>query len=307
LTIHDENNEMNRKTAPTANILVYEPLSASAPMSHKWAGLYCGPHFCQSYHRFWQYLRLMGLGSTLGGHPGAYLEAFTSLQTLWQNQKPGKRRILIAGAADYSMLAHLWQVFQLYPGSLEISVLDRCQTPLKLNQWYAEPRGISIRLLESDILLLEEEEYDLIVTSSFLGNFDPDARFELFNRINRLLRKDGQFISSNRLRPQPENQRLPIEEERIEQFIGLVEKRGRTLAEFSALPLSELRQAAMDYIMDRRPFPVNSLASIENIALASGLTLISAFYLQNCQSATGLNIPTLNDSSQYVFFHLTRA
>jgi SAM-dependent methyltransferase len=305
--LRDGNTEMEYTPHHTPCFVVEEPLAESAPFAYQWAGLYCLEHSCRSYHQFWQYLRLLGIGSTLGGHPEVYLEAFKSIHTQWREQAAGKKRILIAGAADYSMLAHLWKVFRFHPSRLEISVLDRCKTPLELNRWYAEKYGFSIRLIESDILLLEDDRYDLIVTSSFLGNFDPGSRRDLFHRIHRLLRKDGQFISSNRLRPQPEEQRLPIEQKRIEQFVSLVAERGYKMAGLSTWPPPQLRKAALAYIIDRRPFPLNDLGSIEHLAGLSGLSLGKAFHLKNRHSTTGLNIPTANDGSQFVFFHLMRA
>ena len=53
----------------------------------------------------------------------------------------GPRRVLISGAADYSILAYVLWACRENGLDAEVTVLDRCDTPLLLNTWYAEQGG----------------------------------------------------------------------------------------------------------------------------------------------------------------------
>ncbi len=65
------------------------------------------------------------------------------LQTFFQAEldnafRRGITRILISGAADYALLARIVTMASRHNATPEITVLDRCETPLRLNSWYAK-------------------------------------------------------------------------------------------------------------------------------------------------------------------------
>jgi len=83
----------------------------------------------------------------------------------------------------------------------QITVVDRCETPLMLNRWYAARAGASIATARADILELREAQaYDAICTHSFLVLFSPEQRRALLARWRGLLRPGGKVVTVVRLR-----------------------------------------------------------------------------------------------------------
>jgi len=156
-----------------------EPLLESALLAQQYAKHYCKK--CAWYHGFWQYLRLLGIGKTLSGQSQFFSE------TVQKKSAIPNLNILISGCADYSMLAlvvaSLKSVNRQIDSSVKLTVLDICQTPLKLCQWYADQNNFQIDLIESDILSYSQnQQFDLIITSSFLGYFSDQSRNSFFLR-----------------------------------------------------------------------------------------------------------------------------
>lgn len=288
--------------------LVAEPLAVSSQRAFMDAQKLCrNDHVhpgCRPYHQLWQVLRLLGLGATLGGHPEAYLDAFAQLSLAWG---PEPKRILIAGAADYSMLAHLLHGLNRAAGSLDITLVDLCLTPLSLNAWYAESQGATVRTVQEDLLDHAGGAYDLIVTSSLLGNFAPGQRSAFFNRIADLLSPAGIFITSNRIRAAPEDRPLPRDPSSAQTFAREVVSRAEALSVDLPIARAELHQAALDYADQRRPYPFQGLSTLEQHLKSAGLALLSWQVIRKPPTQQpSVGGPTLNDGSEYLFFRLRR-
>jgi hypothetical protein len=177
-----------------------EPLEASAPIAWALAPDLCGGDpgdvdCCRWYHQAWQYLRLVGVMASIRADTTFLLDTFGTLAPTGDC-----RRVLISGAADYGMLAHLACAYASRP--LEVSVLDRCRTPLMLNRWYAGRIGLVIDTRQED--LFEETDdapYDLACTHNLLGHFSPGQREALVHRWQRSLRPGGLFVTTQRVEP----------------------------------------------------------------------------------------------------------
>jgi SAM-dependent methyltransferase len=115
--------------------------------------------------------------------------------------------VLVSGSADYSMPAHALWAYRAEAAPLQLVVVDRCETPLALSRWYAEPtkaaiHGTTLSTQRADILDHEgAEPVDVIFTNSFLGSFAPEQRPRLAAAWRRLLRPGGRLVFTNRLRP----------------------------------------------------------------------------------------------------------
>src|SRR5262249_11259435 len=114
-----------------------EPIIESAPIAHDVAQRLCirDPvisETCAWYHGFWQYLRVMGLNKTSVGHGTFFIDTLRSLRP-----RDATPRVLVSGSADYSMPAHVLFAFA-DAGTVDLTVVDRCETPLYLSRWYAE-------------------------------------------------------------------------------------------------------------------------------------------------------------------------
>src|SRR6185369_15056274 len=116
---------------PAAN----EPLLESAPLARELAREMCHidpvtGESCAWLHGFWQYIRLLGLGST----PTQNEEFFAAAIGTATAAVPAPR-ILVSGAADYSMLSVVLGACAGRDVRPQITVMDQCETPLALNRW----------------------------------------------------------------------------------------------------------------------------------------------------------------------------
>lgn len=287
-----------------------EPLAHSAGLARDWATDHCGCDAtgtrCDAYHGFWQTMRLMHLGATLGGHPGQYLEAIAH----WAAQVPphgGERRVLISGCADYSMLAHLWHASAAAGDAMHVTVLDICATPLRLNSWLAQRQGRSVLTVCDDILAHRPGTgYDLIITSSFLGYFSPQLRPTLFQAYRGLLRDGGRLVFSNRLRAAPEQVPVGFTPEQARQFADLAQRLSADLPAPAALEPDRAHAMALAFACHTRSYPLASAQTIAQLAADAGLQVRQSRVLQNAPMRAAVSGPTLGDGSRYLFVELQR-
>jgi SAM-dependent methyltransferase len=181
---------------PISNKLA-EPLAQSFARATALAQSHCPD--CAWYHGTWQYLRLLGLGKTLSGQSDWFIQQLRAVRDTpsWS--------ILILGCADYSAFAHVIHALGLSPSRPEthprIVAVDRCATPLMLNQYLSAQTGVPITVHTSDVLAYQaQEQFDLIFTSSFFGYFDPTQRRQLFSHCHDWLMPGGRLSFAARLR-----------------------------------------------------------------------------------------------------------
>lgn len=109
---------------------------------------------CRNYHLMWPYLRSIG---ACGGGPDANWQQQIEILARAAAGRPHVRW-LIAGAADAGLLAMAAAVMHALPGTtFEVTVVDRCPTPLALCRAYAEAKGIALTTIASE---LEDFEAD---------------------------------------------------------------------------------------------------------------------------------------------------
>jgi hypothetical protein len=175
-----------------------EPLRESAPLMYRFAMQRCaqsnnGWPRCDYYHGAWQFLRALGLVKKAGGHSTFLLGSLADAAATGQYP-----RVLIAGAADYSLAAHVYSAYRGF--ELDLTLVDRCPTPLEITRWYADRENAGLELVQCDLLAHRPgAAHDLIVTSSLLGNFAPDARPALFRALGAMLRPGGKLITTSQV------------------------------------------------------------------------------------------------------------
>lgn len=177
-----------------------DALRKSAPLAWKHAPDLCpgeGVVQCHAYHRVWQYLLLLKVVSSLRTDTAFMIE-----QLRIRLVDHPRSRILISGAAEYGMLAHVLWAARLARTAPPIVVLDQCATPLMLNRWYAERAGAMIETVQADVLKFDAaESFDIICTHSFLGWFCPADKQRLLTRWRNNLKPGGVVVTTQRLRP----------------------------------------------------------------------------------------------------------
>ena len=276
-------------------------LLESAPLAWRLAPGLCrkdpaSGESCAWVHGFWQYLRLLGLASTPGLHVNFFSDALTSLA--------GGRsapRVLISGAADYSMLARVLGTYHARGLQPEITVVDRCETPLMLNRWFAERAGAEITTRLCDIFdFSEPRPYDVVCTHSFLSEFPRDRWPRLVGKWRELLRPGGAAITINRVRPGSGPAPAQFTPEQADAFRAAVLEKAPTLPRAAGADPGLLAQAAETYAARRRTWPVQSrehlVALFENAGF--GIESLSLGAVASGMPA-GISGPTTPGSADY--------
>jgi SAM-dependent methyltransferase len=248
---------------------------------------------CLNYHRIRPSLRQLGLSAEPEDQRSFLFPALVDALSA------GGTRLLISGSADEAMAAMVFEAAEEAKKIAEISVIDRCATPLALTEAFAQALGTAILTAQSDILEYETDHpFDLIVTHSFLGQFAPDARKQLMEKWFELLRPGGRVVTVARLRPSSE----------VRSFLGDApirladEVRRRAFAHTDELGSGpeELAQAALQYAQQRsRSFPIHSLEEAEQLFKTAGFQLLHAAAIEATGRVTGIEGPGLPRSGFY--------
>lgn len=253
-------------------------LGQAARLAVDWSKTLCGtepdsPHVCDWYHGAWPMLRLTG---TVSGAKGD--ETFFQAMYSKQARSVGCDRVLITGAADYGILEQVLTAFRrdgVAPP--RVTVIDQCQTALKLNRWYADQMGADIETCQSDILCFcSDEPFDLVTTHSILSFIPQDQHHALFGNWRRLLRKGGRLIISQAVRPKYRGtavRRFSAEE--VEVFVQRVLDDASHNGAALHCPESELAALAQRFARNKFAYVVSELTTLEQGLQQSGFLIES--------------------------------
>lgn len=174
-------------------------LRQSAALARVIAPWLCAPHDgdgCRDYHAVWQYLRMLGLTRTLERQRGFYHDTLARLAALG-----GYRRVLVSGTADHALPTYCAAAYEASDASIDLTVLDRCPTPLAVCQWHAALTGRRLATHAADILRWQHPDasFDVICSHSFLGRFRPEQQPALLGVWHGLLRPGGKLLTATRL------------------------------------------------------------------------------------------------------------
>lgn len=281
-----------------------ELLTESAPLAYKISRKLChqgakGQNSCAWYHGIWQYLKIFGIV----GSPWSQHEFFTT--NLRNCAKNGDfKRVLITGTSDYAMLALVLNAFHQEGCEPEVTVVDRCETPLYLNRWYALQKKIPIKTQAVNFLHYDSSvSFDIICTHSFMGYFAPDRRMALFANWQKHLRPGGKLITVNRIRPYAKES-LGFSTSQAESFHAKVREAGLLHHKSLNLSLDELEQWASTYTRFYRTHPVTSPDEIVKLLQANGFRLTST-HLQDTSRGTPSG-PSVADQALRISIVATR-
>ena len=181
-------------------LIVDEPLARTARLARELAPERCPESFygdtdCTLYHGLVQYLRLLGVVAAPQRQGHFYREALAAAARAGE-----PLRVLVAGAADASMLAHVVTAYEGTGAALDVTVVDVCKTPLAVCEWYASTRGLAIRTARCNVAdFADGAPYDVICTDSLLTLVPPDVRPAAVGRWHALLRPGGRVVTSMRI------------------------------------------------------------------------------------------------------------
>ncbi|NND44143.1 MAG: class I SAM-dependent methyltransferase [Xanthomonadales bacterium] len=245
----------------------------SAPLALQWSRQYCvqpggATEACAWYHGSWQTLRLLGVFQSIRSDDDFFLP---ELDCLLGN---GVRDILISGAADFALLSRIALMAGARIGDIRVTVIDRCATPLRLNEWLGKRLGLSITTIQGDVLSLQAAgQFDLVCTHSFICFFDQQQRSELIRRWHDLLRPNGKVLTAQRART---NDTEPVIRYREAEILAMAE-RARRLAtdQFDRLGIdpSLAHQLALGYGRHHWTYLVRTPAEIRQLFNEQGFSL----------------------------------
>ena len=151
---------------------------------------------CAGYHGTWQFLRLFGIANAVQNDAAFFQEVIGAAV------RRGARRILIAGCADFAMPAMALWACRREGVEPDLTVIDVCETPVRLNRWYAERVGAKLTAEAGDVLdYRAARPFDIVCSHFVVGLFAPEARPTLVARWRDLLAPGGLFATATRIAP----------------------------------------------------------------------------------------------------------
>lgn len=174
--------------------------------------------------------------------------------------------ILVSGATDYSMLAHVLAICRERGVEPVTTVVDKCETAVFLNRWYAQRESASVTCSRADILeFASTMPFDAVCTDSFLGQFGPDDRFRLLEKWRQLLRPGGAVITVTRVRATAGTAQIGFSAEQAQAFrTAVLSKAALMSASLHADP-TEIVQAGDIYVDRQRTWPVRSRQEVREL------------------------------------------
>ncbi len=251
-----------------------EPLELSAPLAWRLAPALCRRdpatgEDCSWYHGAWQFLRRMDLVDAPGLDAAFISEAAASACA--GGPAP---RVLVSGAADYSILAHALAAFRRGRVEPSLTVVDSCATPLYLNRWYAARVACCIETAACDIFdYASPEPFDVLVAHSFFVHVGAQRRAALVARWHGLLRSGATVIAASRIWPDSSDGQDAYSEAQVAAFRDAALRRAAALADARGPAVGELASMAEAYARRRRLHRVRSAEELAGLLERGGFRI----------------------------------
>jgi SAM-dependent methyltransferase len=296
------------KKSRDARALLEEPLGESAPLAYQASQTLCGKDplsqgNCSWYHGIWQYIRILGMGAAPTVHAQQLVLSLDKLA-----RTGNFSRVFLSGSADYSLLAHVMYAYEQAKAKLDSTVVDICETPLYLCNWYAERQGKRIETVASDVLAYEsDDKFDIVCAHSFLGYFDTVRRSALLSKWHQLLRPRGRVIVVQRIRPNATEGIIRFTEEEVLAFKNKVAIEAEALREKLSLKPETLEAAAAIYAERFFTYPISSRGELLRLFQNSGFEVHKqAFGPPTATYQTTVSGPTVPGRAEYAFIEAIR-
>ena len=148
----------------------------------------------RSYHALWPYLRLTHWVGGIEADQAQLVPILSSLLSV------APQRVLIAGSADTGVTALVHHAAGQMAKQHQITVADRCATPLQVCSTYATRHGLTLTCLPCDLRELTlHDEFDVVVGHSILPWLDPAGRQKALRNLRQALVLGGHMVLNTRL------------------------------------------------------------------------------------------------------------
>jgi SAM-dependent methyltransferase len=260
----------------------------AAPKQCRRAGLRC-----EAYHQVRPMLRRLGLAAEPEDQRAFLFPAMVAAL------RDVGSHVLISGSVDEAMAAMVVEAGTFAQRSPTIIVVDRCMTPLLVNQAYAQSFGVELTTVQSDIFAFRAPRpFDVIATHSFFSSIAPADRPRLMAKWCESLRPGGRVITVARLRP--ENETRSFASGSPERLAAELRARATMRMQEIGLTPEDLANAAVRYAKERiASFPVRDLSEIVNLFEGGGFRMLHVATRQWPGRVTGIEGPGLPRGGLY--------
>lgn len=225
---------------------------------------------CSWYHGVWQYLRIFDLVSTPTWHPDFYTPQLKSFASGVQD----RAKILISGTADYSTLAHVIHAFELVNKEFDVIIVDLCQTPLIICQWYARSRGYKIATIQDSLTSFKGEDftYDAIVTDAFLTRFPQEEHAKIIERWFQLLKPGGYVFTTVRIHGSGVGEKVVTHPKQVNIFRSLAFEQAKRWQDFLLIKPEQVAIKAQRYAERMVSYRIASPNEVRDLFDQQGFT-----------------------------------
>ncbi len=269
----------------------------AAKFAHAFAQTHCHQdsdgRSCAWYHGSWQFLRLLDLVSTPDVHAAHFCIQLERIAG-----DPTFKNILVSGSADSSLVQTIHEALRHRQSEIKLTVIDICETPLKVCQQYADKSGFRITTLNQDVLEgVPEGAFDAIFTHSFMGYFDDVARQCLLQQWAQSLRPGGRLITVQRIRENYGSDVVQFNDHEIDAFVARAQNL-IGLADNVALSEFNIVDMAKQFAERFRNFPVRSSEQLKAMFETAGFTL-ARFERQTTKGTDGVTGPSVPNADGF--------
>lgn len=231
-------------------------LDRGAPLARALAAELCrtesGHDDCGALHGIWPELRRLGLAADPARHGDFYARELGE-----RAARGDSPRVLVAGCADWGMLEVAAAAYLSHGARLDVTVVDRCPTPVLLCAWFGAEIALPVRTGVAELSgYRDADRFDLICSHSLLTYPPLEARRRLVANWHALLRPGGAVVTVSRLSTET-HQRNP---QRAHQFGELVFQRAGELGRIG--DGAELRARAERFALAQVAHPVGTAADL---------------------------------------------
>ncbi len=249
-----------------------DPAALAAPYARTVAAEKCAVdtatgESCAWYHGGRLYARALGIGvdKSLREQAGFFTATLGALAA------DGARRVLVSGTADYAMPALVMASFRAGRSTLDLSVVDRCPTPLDLTRWYADRCAVPVHTEAVEFLdYAPSEPFDVVCADSFLAQFPEADRRALMGAWRGALRQGGHLVTTNRIRPAAAGETVRATSARVRDYRKAAREAASLYPGLFDIDTDEIVAMMGRYAARKRTYPVRSQDEIIDLFQAGG-------------------------------------
>lgn len=206
-----------RYPLPTA-----EDLPALARLAFRLSATECSD--CRNYHVMWPYLR--SIGANGGGPEFSWPEQLDIVAAAAAG--PSHVRWLLAGSADAGQLAMVAEAMKTRPeATYEVTIIDRCATPLAVCDAHARSAGIRLSCIKGDLQDHAVTGYDVVLIHHTMVFFSESERADFLTHAAGWLAPEGRIVMSLSVdrpgAPPPPRPNLAVAEWRKQRITAAIE------------------------------------------------------------------------------------